>query len=197
MLRREDLESSSTAVFYMGIENKESKVIDVGCGSMSWVTENEFVGYAVGVEPRKEAAEVASQNNPRGDVVIARGESLPFRDGCFDQAASIETLDYTQDPTRVLNEIYRVVRPLSRKLRQGLRRIVISIKTKEYLLRMKGSELKNRFERILSALEQLERVARKVSKKVYYGRDLFDLDVQHHYVGLLNLPIITLLIYFL
>jgi hypothetical protein len=53
MLRREDLESSSTAVFYMGIENKESKVIDVGCGSMSWVTENEFVGYAVGVEPRR------------------------------------------------------------------------------------------------------------------------------------------------
>jgi len=43
--------------------------------------------------------------------IVACGENLPFKDGCFDIVISTNTLDHTRAPVAVLNEAYRCLRP--------------------------------------------------------------------------------------
>jgi SAM-dependent methyltransferase len=45
------------------------------------------------------------------DVHLASAETLPFANGSFDKAASLNSLYFWPDPERALDEIARVLRP--------------------------------------------------------------------------------------
>lgn len=47
----------------------------------------------------------------RGPEVFARAESLPFRDATFDTALGLSVLTYVPEPSRLLDEAHRVLKP--------------------------------------------------------------------------------------
>lgn len=44
-------------------------------------------------------------------ITVADGRCLPFQDSCFDGAWADRVLQHVEDPERVLDEMFRVVRP--------------------------------------------------------------------------------------
>lgn len=77
-------------------------VVDVGCGERPY--EELFDGHCA------EYVGVDSRDGPRVDVV-AGGEALPFEDDRFDCAICTQLLEHADDPTAVVAELRRVLRP--------------------------------------------------------------------------------------
>ena len=77
-------------------DHADGLVLDAGSGFKSTVYDNvvnlEIVGY------------------PSTDV-LGVGEHLPFADGTFDAALSLNVLEHVRDPFRCANELSRIVRP--------------------------------------------------------------------------------------
>lgn len=101
------------------------RILDVGCGPGVTLTE---VALRVGArtkvtgidvsEPmlqgaRKRAASLGLQNV---EVQTGDAEKLPFPDGSFDAVLCVQVLEYCKDPSRVLTEATRVLRPRGRVL---------------------------------------------------------------------------------
>lgn len=88
------------------------KLLDVGCGTGNQLAEWSRIGYQVsGVEPSERMLEYARRNNPRSDIRRASAERLPYPDGEFDRAVSIEVLRYLPDPSECIAEMARVLKP--------------------------------------------------------------------------------------
>lgn len=92
------------------------QVIDVGCGFGPYGRALRGEGYEwLGVEIKEsDCAELARLGLPHRQV---DGGTLPFEDGAFDKAISIEVLEHVPDPAAFLAEIRRVIR----------RRLLISV----------------------------------------------------------------------
>ena len=88
--------------------NPASRVVDIGCGQGIQLRELARRGCrAVGVEvSATQAARISTGGMP---VLVARGESLPFRDGAFDAAVSKGVLMFTEEDDAI-REIARLVR---------------------------------------------------------------------------------------
>ncbi|QCS42013.1 class I SAM-dependent methyltransferase [Natrinema versiforme] len=91
----------------------QKSVLEVGCGTGGLVYSIEEhvpdAGTIIGLDPI-----LGKVSNPRlsGEPVIqGAGESLPFDDDFFDVAANINVLDHTVQPSTVLAEIARVLKP--------------------------------------------------------------------------------------
>lgn len=86
-------------------------VLDVGCGLGTDLGRLEAVGLdAVGVDPSMEMLTRARDVSPR-TLARSDGGSLPFRSGSFDGCRVERVLQHVADPTRVVGEIARIVRP--------------------------------------------------------------------------------------
>lgn len=90
-------------------------VVDLGCGTGAYtVTLAEAGCRAVGVDISPAMLAVARAKAPRaGSVrwVEADLENLPFPDGAFDRGLLHVTLEFVDDPARVLREAVRVLAP--------------------------------------------------------------------------------------
>lgn len=98
-------------------ELEGSSLIDVGAGQGGGVLEALHRGAdAHGVEPGPEFAVLAKRRlnedgfNPER-IHQSGGESLPFADGSFDYAISLQVLEHVEDPLPLLKEMYRVLKP--------------------------------------------------------------------------------------
>lgn len=58
-----------------------------------------------------EARRRFSQANPRLSFEVCAAEQLPFADATFDRAVIDRTLQHVDNPSMVLREVYRVLRP--------------------------------------------------------------------------------------
>lgn len=92
-------------------------VLDVGCGS-GWATrllaQHARDGQVIGIDIADEMIELArvsSASFPNVAFQIASAEKLPFRDGEFSHAFSMESLYYYADIPAALCEIRRVLGP--------------------------------------------------------------------------------------
>jgi ubiquinone/menaquinone biosynthesis C-methylase UbiE len=95
----------------------DARVLDVGCGSgwasrlLAQLARN---GRVVGIDISDEMVEVA-RNSSKGflnlEFRVASAQELPFRDGEFSHAFSMESLYYYADMSVALNEIRRVLEP--------------------------------------------------------------------------------------
>lgn len=79
-------------------------------------------GRIVGIDVSQGMIAVANQvraDSPHADLIEfreAHAANLPFEDGEFDAAVSIQVLEYVQDVDAALGEIHRVLRPRGRCL---------------------------------------------------------------------------------
>jgi SAM-dependent methyltransferase len=95
----------------------DARVLDVGCGS-GWATrllaEKARDGRVVGVDIADEMIKLARESSTLFSNVefqVASAERLPFGDGEFTHAFSMESLYYYADIAGALREIKRVLKP--------------------------------------------------------------------------------------
>jgi ubiquinone/menaquinone biosynthesis C-methylase UbiE len=99
---------------FNGYANKS--VLEVGCGAAVDLARFARGGARVtGVDIAASAIELAETNFQQqrlhADFRVANGEALPFPDETFDLVYAHGVLQYTADPRRLVNEVYRVLRP--------------------------------------------------------------------------------------
>jgi SAM-dependent methyltransferase len=97
-----------------GYGNKS--VLEVGCGAAVDLARFARGGARVtGVDIAASAIELAKTNFQQqglhADFRVANGEALPFPDETFDLVYAHGVVQYTADPLRLVNEVYRVIRP--------------------------------------------------------------------------------------
>jgi len=104
------------AIALMSIPS-DARVLDVGCGS-GWATrlmgERTRDGRVVGIDIADEMIELARKSSlsfANVEFHLASAEKLPFRDGEFTHAFSMESLYYYADIAGALLEIKRVLKP--------------------------------------------------------------------------------------
>jgi ubiquinone/menaquinone biosynthesis C-methylase UbiE len=102
------------AIELMAIPSNAS-VLDVGCGS-GWATRvmatKAATGRVIGIDISDEMVKVAQQSStsfPNVEFRVATAERLPFGDGEFTHAFSMESLYYYADIISALKEIRRVL----------------------------------------------------------------------------------------
>src|SRR5580658_2251280 len=86
------------------------RLLDVGCGDKPY--EPIFAPYVdayVGVEHDATFAKTSASSRGRPDVLYD-GKRLPFDDATFDTVLSVEVLEHTPEPQRLLNEMARVLK---------------------------------------------------------------------------------------
>jgi SAM-dependent methyltransferase len=104
------------AIELMGI-TPNARVLDVGCGS-GWaarlMAEKATTGKVVGIDISDEMVRLAAETSASFTNVefrVASAEKLPFADGEFTVAFSMESLYYYADMLSALKEIKRVLAP--------------------------------------------------------------------------------------
>ena len=95
----------------------EARVLDLGCGS-GWATrllaQYATRGLVVGLDISDEMIELARSSSKEFDNVefqVGSAERLPFDDGYFTHAFSMESLYYYEDVGAALGEVRRVLQP--------------------------------------------------------------------------------------
>ncbi|HEV2885162.1 MAG TPA: class I SAM-dependent methyltransferase [Pyrinomonadaceae bacterium] len=95
----------------------KARVLDVGCGS-GWaarlMAEKATNGRVVGIDISDEMVRVARESSasfPNLQFEVASAEKLPFEEGEFTHAFSMESLYYYADVLGALKEIRRVIEP--------------------------------------------------------------------------------------
>ena len=97
------------------------RLLDVGCGDKPYEAFfRPYVKEYIGVEHEATFAATnashnrgkqGSQGNQRGPDVVYDGRTLPFDDGSFDTVISVQVLEHTPDPQRLVDEMARVLAP--------------------------------------------------------------------------------------
>jgi SAM-dependent methyltransferase len=119
--RGEGMEKGHRPVGEQAIElmaiTPEALVLDVGCGS-GWATrlmaEKASAGRVVGIDIADEMIAIARESSAAWsnvDFHVGSAEKLPFSNGEFTRAFSMESLYYYADVLVALKEIKRVIRP--------------------------------------------------------------------------------------
>jgi len=95
----------------------DARVLDVGCGS-GWATrlmaEKASSGRVIGIDIADEMINLAREESAsfaNVDFQVASAEKLPFGDGDFTHAFSMESLYYYDDILTALSEIKRILKP--------------------------------------------------------------------------------------
>jgi ubiquinone/menaquinone biosynthesis C-methylase UbiE len=91
------------------------RLLDVGGGAGS-ATEQFSRGCAevTVLEPNRKKLAVGRRRRPTLRFEEGRGESIPFSDDYFDRVVAVVALHHANDPTQVLREMRRVLRPSGR-----------------------------------------------------------------------------------
>ncbi len=101
-------ESKRVSIMLRELDGQE-RVADIGCGEgyvLGKINSKELVGFDISETALKRASSVK-----RAKLVKGNAEELPFSDSYFDAVLCSETLEHTQHPRKVLEELSRVVKP--------------------------------------------------------------------------------------
>ena len=98
-----------------GLDPRNSRALDVGCGGGLLTEEIAAMGFAVaGVDPSEKSLAVARDHAAESGLVIdyrpGAGNDLPFENGSFDAAFCCDVLEHVSDWDAVVAEISRVLR---------------------------------------------------------------------------------------
>jgi ubiquinone/menaquinone biosynthesis C-methylase UbiE len=104
-------EKQALARLLQGVDR--GSVLDIGAGTghiTTWLTRRGY--YMTALEPCQAMREVGKRQTEAWSIhwCDALAEQLPFRDASFDGALLFTSLEFVQDPARVLCEAMRVVR---------------------------------------------------------------------------------------
>ena len=92
------------------------RLLEVGCGvGLDLVAFAQHGGVVTGIDLSEQAIELAKKNfafsGVQGDLRVMNGENIAFDDHSFDAVYAHGVLQYTADATRMVAEIYRVLKP--------------------------------------------------------------------------------------
>jgi ubiquinone/menaquinone biosynthesis C-methylase UbiE len=95
---------------------KNKKLLEIGCGVGIDLAHFASAGAQVtGVDLSPTAIQLANQNFEQqglsGDLLVMNGEALELADDSFDFVYAHGVLQYTADPSQMISEIHRVLRP--------------------------------------------------------------------------------------
>lgn len=93
--------------------HRGERVLEIGCGTGCDLLQFALHGaHAIGVDITPRHLELAQRRvRSLATVLQADGRNLPFPDGSFDYIYSHGVLHHTDEPRRVIQEIFRVLRP--------------------------------------------------------------------------------------
>ena len=84
------------------------KILDIGAGECPWKyllnKDAEYLGIDI-----QSASQFGMKQS--SDVIYYDGVTIPFSDNAFDAALCIEVLEHTQEPSMLLAEAFRVLKP--------------------------------------------------------------------------------------
>jgi len=94
------------------------QLLEIGCGTGHWSRFFSEKGFEVtGIDISEEMIKTANRKNiPRCHLQVADGQSLSFFDNSFDIAAAITTLEFSENPERIISEMARCVKPKGKLL---------------------------------------------------------------------------------
>jgi ubiquinone/menaquinone biosynthesis C-methylase UbiE len=84
---------------------KETKLLDVGCGSG---ISSQFDCDITGIDPSEELLKIAEQRLPAAQFIQGSAEQLPFEDKSFDVVISLTAIQNFTDLEKGIQEIKRV-----------------------------------------------------------------------------------------
>ena len=86
---------------------KANRVLDIGCSvgvNVNTIDAKQRIGIDINIDSLKKGKKVY----PETEFIAASGETLPFKNGIFDQIISIHTLDTSSlNPENTINDIVR------------------------------------------------------------------------------------------
>lgn len=85
-------------------------VLEVGCGPNGIIHQLNDVKYTIGLDPM-DLHEELIKGNRYAPIIRGLGERIPFQDNSFDVILSFNSIDHSFNPRKVMEEIYRVLRP--------------------------------------------------------------------------------------
>jgi ubiquinone/menaquinone biosynthesis C-methylase UbiE len=86
-------------------------ILDVGCGTGELLAQFATRGHSLsGIEPNEAAVDLARKLVPEAQILLARGEALPFPDASHDLVTSFHVLEHVVSPEKTLDEMIRVLR---------------------------------------------------------------------------------------
>jgi SAM-dependent methyltransferase len=89
-------------------------IVDLGCGTGRWSQQLVELGHhVVGVEPTPAMAAIARSQVPSQDfeLIEATAEAAEIADGCADMVLAMGSLQYVDEPRRVVGRAARWLRP--------------------------------------------------------------------------------------
>lgn len=109
-----DSGSRSTIIpFFEQYVEKEVQVLDVGCGDGYGTYKLSLTGYkSVGVDLSEVMIQKGKERGEGPNLSFIKGDlsSLPFENEKFEAIMAINSLEWTEEPLRALNEIKRVLK---------------------------------------------------------------------------------------
>ena len=95
---------------------KNKKILDLGCGMGGFLVAMKRKGYDIqGLDPNPDYCEITKLRGKRYnldvEVINGSGEQMPFGENSFDFIYCNEVLEHCENPTQLLKESYRVLRP--------------------------------------------------------------------------------------
>ncbi|MGE0941868.1 class I SAM-dependent methyltransferase, partial [Bacillus wiedmannii] len=109
-----DSGSRSTIIpFFEKYVKKEAQVLDVGCGDGYGTYKLSRAGYkAVGVDLSEVMIQKGKERGEGPNLSFIKGDLsyLPFENEQFESIMAINSLEWTEEPLRALNEIKRVLK---------------------------------------------------------------------------------------
>jgi ubiquinone/menaquinone biosynthesis C-methylase UbiE len=119
---------------YVPLEGR--RILDVGCGIGMYVSRFRTYSQDVyGIDVEHDRVQQGSASLP--NLMVARGEDLPFPTDSFDVVFLHEVLEHVDDDSRVIQEVCRVLRPGGH--------IVIFVPNRLYFFETHGFYLGKRF----------------------------------------------------
>jgi SAM-dependent methyltransferase len=88
----------------------DPRILDAGCGSGRFMVELSKLGVVTGVELSDTSVALARERG-LGEVVAGSVLEMPFADGSFDLAVSLDVIEHLEDDLAALRELRRTVAP--------------------------------------------------------------------------------------
>lgn len=96
------------ATFFSGVRGK--RILEIGCGEGSLLKALAGENQVQGVDISETGVEKTRQKGIPCELADASNEAMPFADGTFDVAITLETIEHVENPHRMLWEIRRVLK---------------------------------------------------------------------------------------